>query len=132
MDEKSSMIDWEEIRTGFNREYNADFETLCELLKVLYIETKSTTRMKDIIGVSSFSLRTKMKGCGIIMAKQGGNNFLGVYKKLILDTPDDILKTMSAYGIADMVGCTHRHVRKVCNRNGLEYKKLNVRGNDGS
>ena len=121
------MIDWEEIRTGFNREYNADFETLCELLKVLYIETKSTTRMKDIIGVSSFSLRTKMKGCGIIMAKQGGNNFLGVYKKLILDTPDDILKTMSACEIADMVGCKHRFVRKVCNRNGLEYKKLNVR-----
>ena len=129
------MIDWEEIRTGFNREYNAEFETLCELLKVLYEETKSTMRMEKIIGVSSFSLRTKMKGFGIVMAKQGGHNFLGVSKKLILETPNDVLKTMTAYEIADVVGCGHRFVRKVCNCNGLEYKKMHAgrkRRNDGS
>jgi hypothetical protein len=118
------MIDWNLLFRNFNDEYNTEFTSICELLKVLYEKTKSTMTMCDILMVSHHTLRKKMVWCDISIAKRGGPNYKGVFKEIILNTPKEHFKNMTAKEIAQELGCKHNHVRNVMRKNNIEYKKL--------
>jgi len=118
------MIDWDLMVDNFNERYNAEFKNICELLKALYMETKSTMNMCDILMVSHHTLRNKMVWCDISLAGRGGANFKGIYKEKILNTPIEYFKNMTAKEIANEFGCTYGYLRKVMRKNNIEYKKL--------
>ena len=117
------MINWDLIVKSFNEEYDTEFSAICGLLSTLYIDTKSTEYMCGFLNISITALIRKMKECNIVLAKRGGANYIGTYKPLILNTPAEELENMAASDIAAMIGCTVKHVRDICNKNDIRYKR---------
>jgi hypothetical protein len=55
------MIDWNSIFNYINKEYNAVNKTPKEILTALYKDTKSTTVMCEMLGVSQISKKIAKK-----------------------------------------------------------------------
>ena len=117
------MIDWNEILSFINTEYDFDFKSLKEMLSELYSETKSTTEMSSILGVSPYSLRNKMRQNGLLLAPKGGANNKGICKPLLLNMSERKISSMTLSGLSKKLNCSRVYIRELLRREGLKYKK---------
>ena len=119
------MIDWIGIVKFINERYETSFSTLSELLIELYKNTKSTTEMCSILGVSHNSLRIKMREAGIVIAPKGGANYKGKYKPMIMSIPRKEIAKLNLTELTEMIGCSRKYIRELLRREKIKYIKEN-------
>jgi predicted DNA-binding transcriptional regulator AlpA len=107
------MIDWDEIATGYS--------SVRDLIKTFYEEMQNLDRVADKIGVSTPTLRKKMKELGLSWgAKQSRQENM---KAKILEIPPAKLAEMTAEDIRKYAGYAHvTAVHAVLRTNNRRYK----------
>ena len=123
------MIKWDEILEGYNRIRRRngfpEYKTEKEMFEALYSETRSSLKMEDIFGITSPTIRNRMRDLGIVIQKRGGH--VNIFSKVVWHkdrTIKDIIKeTQERFNMGIRSGAYQ--YAKLHNK---PYKKLNPQG----
>ena len=98
---KGEYIDWNEIRTAYNRIKGTNFKTVERFVRSLYKETGSLSKMERDLGISLPTISKKLKSYSIEVKGKGGNNRSGETKKsLFLKIPPEKMRKMTKLEIS--------------------------------
>jgi len=126
----STIIDWEDIRNGYNDMFATHYEGLRTLLSELYEKVGSSYRMEEILGISRNAIFTKMHSLNILSHPRGGGEYRAAVKtNRILEIDREEMKTLIAGEIAERAGCSVETVWNVLKRNGIEYRRRRAKNN---
>jgi hypothetical protein len=115
----SYTTDWEDLRIGYNRIYKKQYKTVKEMMESLYENTKSSTKMARILGVTAPTISTKLAVLGIKVNPKGGKNHYPEKASRFLNIPPERMEKMTKTEIMREIGASKRYVEKLA----IVYKR---------
>lgn len=111
-------IDFEELRTGYNRIYDTDYRTVKSLLLGLYNDDPNVKKIAGTLGVSHVTLRSEMTRQGVKLLPKGHR---GEPKALRDIRALGDVSEMTCDDIAFRVGFSSQYVGMLLNENKIAY-----------
>ncbi|HUU41836.1 MAG TPA: hypothetical protein VMW42_12945 [Desulfatiglandales bacterium] len=116
-------IDFEELRTGYNRIYGTDYLTVKSLLFGLYNKDPNVKKIARILGISHTTVRAEMvrQGIGLLPQFNRGDS-KGLRDIKALGKKKD-LSAMECEEIASILGYSPQYVGSLLSKNKITYMR---------
>jgi len=114
-----SQFDWQ------NAVDKSNYNNVGDMILELYNKHKSQRIVSEIIGVSTITLRKKMRELNIKTNSKGGPNFIfkknsGVFKVF---RNRHRIKDLDSQAACELCGVDRSYFYKICNKYNLKYNK---------
>ena len=113
------MIDWDLIRTNWNKNYRTGFQNRKEFLRNLYEKYKSCPKIAEMLIISSRSVNQTLKKDRIKLLNRG-HRFPSSKQKIILDMDTS---GMTINEIVKATKLSNQYVRFLLQKFRKKYKK---------
>jgi len=113
-------VDFEELRTGYNRIYDTNYGTVKSLLGGMYNNDPNVKKIARTLGISHTTVRAEMVRQGIKLLPQcnrGDSKGLRDIKAL------EDLSAMTCEDIASILGYSPQYVGSLLNKNNITYTR---------
>jgi hypothetical protein len=117
----SAAIIWEDLRIGYNRKFNCNHKTIKDFLEKMYKETKSTTKIGRILGVSSVTVLNKLKELKIEINSRGGLNHSPSKEFIFLNIHPDRMEKMTKREISRLCNMSISYIEKLAKKHNRKY-----------
>lgn len=118
--DKKLIIDWDDLRKGYNNQYNTTRKTVKSFVRKTYLKYKTIEKTSRILGVSRYALWKKMKALNIPRLLKGHR---GPCKSLRAIWGLDNVSEMTSNEIAKATGLTRNWVLVVLKRHNIPFAK---------
>jgi len=121
------MINWNELRKGYNRIYKTNYHSVKSFLSGIYIQTPNLKKISKILGVSHPSIRTEMVRLNIPRLPKGHR---GDPKALKAIKAIENISELTCRKIATQTGYCWGYVWFILNKYQIKHVTRNLKKKD--
>ena len=117
---RKKTIYWDELRKGYNNEFNTSYDTIKSFISLAYARHKTIEKTSEILGISRYAFWRKLQALNIPRLQKGHR---GACKCLQTLWKLDDISNLSLVKIVKQTGFTRSYILFVMKRNNIVWKK---------